>query len=352
MTLLERTRSAVVPVCHDSAVQAQARMDGKTKPRGSLGRLEDLACRMASIYGTANPALPAKAVVVMAADHGSAEEGVSAYPQEVTAQMVQNFAAGGAAINVLARQQQAQVIVVDMGTKSAGKRSDQVRSHRLGPGTANFTRGPAMSQETARQALEFGIALAGELHEAGAGLLAVGEMGIANTTAASAITASFLGLPPEQVTGRGTGVDDERLRRKVWAVGQALAINRPDPADALAVLAKVGGFEIGGLAGIMIGAAARKIPVLLDGFITGAAALVAAGLCPRVREYLIASHRSAEPGHAFILRHLELRPLLELDLRLGEGTGAVLSMNLVEASLRLLCEMATFEGAGVTDAGA
>jgi len=352
VTLLQRTCSTVAPACHQAALEAQARIDCKTKPRGSLGRLEELACRLASIYGTPDPALPAKAVVVMAADHGSAEEGVSAYPQEVTAQMLRNFAAGGAAINVLARQQQAQVIVVDMGTKYPREDLTQVQSHRLGAGTANFTRGPAMSQETAVQALEFGIAVAADLHEEGVGLLAVGDMGIANTTAASAITASFLGLPPEQVTGRGTGVDDARLRRKVWAVGQALAINRPDSADPLDVLAKVGGFEIAGLAGVVLGAAARKVPVVLDGFITGAAALVAAGLCPAAREYLIASHRSAEPGHAFILRHLDLRQLLDLDMRLGEGTGAVLAMNLVEASLRLLREMATFEAAGVTDAGA
>jgi nicotinate-nucleotide--dimethylbenzimidazole phosphoribosyltransferase len=209
-----------------------------------------------------------------------------------------------------------------------------------------------MSRETSTQALEIGITLAVELHEAGVGLLAVGEMGIANTTSASAITATFLGQPPEQVTGRGTGVDDERLRRKVAVVARALAVNRPDSADPLDVVAKVGGFEIAGLAGVLLGAAARKVPVVLDGFITGAAALVASGLCPAVRDYLIAAHRSAEPGHAFILQHLDLRPLLDLDMRLGEGTGAVLALNLVEASLRLLREMATFEAAGVTDAGA
>jgi nicotinate-nucleotide--dimethylbenzimidazole phosphoribosyltransferase len=327
-------------------------MDNKTKPRGSLGRLEELACRLASVYGTPDPPLPARAVVLMAADHGAAEEGVSAYPQEVTAQMVRNFARGGAAINVLARLQQARVVVVDMGTKAPLDGMAGVRAHRLGPGTANFTRGPAMSREVAIRALEFGIALAAELHEGGVGLLAVGEMGIANTTAASAITAAFLGQSPEQVTGRGTGVDDDRLRRKVWAVGRALAVNRPDPADPLDVLAKVGGFEIAGLAGVILGAAACKVPVVLDGFITGAAALAAAALCPPARDHLIAAHRSAEPGHAFILRHLDLRPLLDLDMRLGEGTGAVLAMNLVEASLRLLREMATFEAAGVTDAGA
>jgi nicotinate-nucleotide--dimethylbenzimidazole phosphoribosyltransferase len=350
--LLEPTCAAIAPACRQAAHQARVRMDGKTKPRGSLGRLEEVACRVASICGTADPPLPTKAVVVIAADHGVAAEGVSAFPQEVTAQMVRNFAGGGAAINVLARQAQARVVIVDMGTRSPIEGLPGLRERRLGPGTANFTRGPAMTRTTAVQALEIGIALAAELAEAGVSLLAVGDMGIANTTAASAITATMLALPPEQVTGRGTGVDDARLRRKVSAIEQALAVNRPDPADALDVAAKVGGFEIAGLAGVMLGAAARRVPIVLDGFITAAAALIAAGICPTVRDYLIASHRSAEPGHAFILRDLDQRPLLELDMRLGEGTGAVLAMNLVEASLRLLREMATFDGAGVTDTGA
>lgn len=352
MTLLQRTCAAVIPASLEAAKQAQTRMDGKTKPRGSLGRLEELACRLASIYGTPNPAMPAKAVVVMAADHGCAVEGISAYPQEVTGQMVRNFVAGGAAINVLARQQQARVVVVNMGTKDSLDGLPEVRSHRMGPGTANFTRGPAMSPESAVRALEIGVSLAAELQEAGVGLLAVGEMGIANTTAASAITAAMLRHTPEQVTGRGTGVDDAMLKRKIWAIGQGLSINRPNPDDALDVLAKVGGFEIAGLAGVILGAAARRMPVVLDGFITGAAALVAAGLCPGVREYLIAAHRSTEPGHNVILHNLDLRPLLELNMRLGEGTGAVLALNVVDASLRLLREMATFEAAGVTDAGA
>lgn len=352
MTALQRTCHLIVPASRPVAQQTQARMASKTKPRGSLGRLEELASRLASIYGTPDPALPAKAVVVMVADHGAAEEGVSAYPQEVTAQMVRNFAAGGAAINVLARLQQARVIVADMGTKAPLEAGGPVRSLRMGPGTANFTRGPAMGRAIAVRAVEVGIALATELHAAGVGVLAVGEMGIANTTAASAITAAMLGQAPEDVTGRGTGVDDDRLKRKVRAVAQALAINRPDPADPLDVVAKVGGFEIAGLAGIILGAAARKVPVVLDGFITGAAALIAVGLCRAAGEYLIAAHRSPEPGHRFILEHLGLQPLLALDLRLGEGTGAVLALNLVEASLRLLREMATFEGAGVTDAGA
>jgi nicotinate-nucleotide--dimethylbenzimidazole phosphoribosyltransferase len=352
VSLLQRTCAAITPACRSAAAEAQLRLDNKTKPRGSLGRLEELACRLASLYGTPDPPLPAKAVVVMAADHGVAEEGVSAYPQEVTTQMMRNFAAGGAAINVLARLQQARVIVVDMGTQQPVDDVVQVRSNRVAAGTANFTRGPAMSREDAIEALEIGIALAAELHESGVELVAVGDMGIANTTAASAITAAMLGQSPNLVTGRGTGVDDDRLRRKVQAIEQALAVNQPDPDDPIDVLAKVGGFEIGGMAGVMLGAAARKVPVVLDGFITGAAALLAVGLCPAVQDYFIAAHRSVEPGHAFILRHLSLRPLLDLDMRLGEGTGAALAFNLVEASLRLLREMATFEDAGVTDAGA
>ncbi len=363
MTLLQRTCASIVPACRDAAQQAQTRLDHKTKPRGSLGRLEELACRLAAIYRAADPPLPARAVIVMAADHGVAAEGVSAYPQEVTGQMLRNFASGGAAINVLARQQQAQVIVVDMGVNEPpglSRRSDHrdkpggslVRSHPLGPVTANFAHGPAMERETAIRGLEVGIALASELHQAGIRLLAIGEMGIANTTAASAITAAFLDQPPEQVTGRGTGVAPDRLRQKIHVIGQALAVNRPDPADALDILAKVGGFEIAGLAGVILGATAHQVPVVLDGFITGAAALVAVGLCPPVRDYLIAGHRSPEPGHALILRHLDLRPLLDLEMRLGEGTGAVLALNLVEVSLRLLREMATFDDTGVTDAGA
>jgi nicotinate-nucleotide--dimethylbenzimidazole phosphoribosyltransferase len=350
VTLLQRTCSAIAPSCRDAARAAQALLDHKTKPRGSLGRLEEMAIRLASIYGTAHPTLPAKAVIVMAADHGVAEEGVSAYPQEVTVQMVRNFATGGAAINVLARQQDARMIVVDMGVKAALEPLAEVRTHRLGAGTANFAQGAAMSRETAIRGLEIGILLANEIHESGIGLLAVGEMGIGNTSAASAITAAMLRLPAAEVTGRGTGVDDARLRAKVAVIDKALAINRPDAADPLDVLSKVGGFEIAGLAGVILGAAARKMPVVLDGFITAAAALIAVGLCPAAGDYLIASHRSAEPGHAFILRNLGLSPLLDLQMRLGEGTGALLAMNPLEASLRILREMATFSSAGVTDA--
>jgi nicotinate-nucleotide--dimethylbenzimidazole phosphoribosyltransferase len=365
MTLLGDTCRAIAPVDDDAARRMRQCLDGKTKPRGSLGILEDLACRIASIYGTESPSLPRKAVIVLAADHGVAEEGVSAYPAEVTAQMVRNFAAGGAAINVLARQAEAHVLVVDMGTrfdwraggvnppvKVTGAFTRPARQPPLGPGTANFTRGPAMSKETAVRGLEIGIDIAAELAEDGIGLIGVGDMGIANTTSASALTAVLCGQAVERATGRGTGIDDAGRQHKIQVIERALAVNRPDPADALDTLAKLGGFEIAGLAGVLLGAAVRRIPVLLDGFITGAAALIAVRLCPAVRGYLIASHRSVEPGHQVILRELELRPLLDLEMRLGEGTGAVLAMHLVEASLRIAREMATFTAAGVTDTGA
>jgi nicotinate-nucleotide--dimethylbenzimidazole phosphoribosyltransferase len=352
MTLLAETCRAIVPVDDEAARQTRQCLDDKTKPRGSLGVLEALACRVASIYRTAAPPLPRKAVVVMAADHGVAEEGVSAYPAEVTAQMVRNFAAGGAAINVLARQAEARVVVVDMGTRGEAACGLALTRKRLGPGTANFTRGPAMSQETAVLGLETGISVAAELAAEGIGLLGVGDMGIGNTTAASALTAVLCGEAVERVTGRGTGIDDAGRQRKIQVIERALAVNRPDPADPLDTLAKIGGFEIAGLAGVLLGAAARRVPVLLDGFITGAAALIAVRLCPIVRGYLIASHRSVEPGHQAILRELELRPLLDLEMRLGEGTGAVLAMSLVEASLRIVREMATFTAAGVSDTGA
>jgi nicotinate-nucleotide--dimethylbenzimidazole phosphoribosyltransferase len=358
MSVLKETCAAIVPADGAVAREAQRLLDAKTKPRKSLGELETLACRLAAVYGTANPPLPAKTVVVMAADHGVAEEGVSAYPAEVTAQMLRNFANGGAAINVLARQAGARVVVVDMGTKPAGELSSlrdsesQILRERLGLGTANCARGPAMSRASAERALEIGITLSRELAATGTGLIAVGDMGIANTTSASALTAVLTGAAVQKVTGRGTGIDDARLRHKIEVIDRALALNRPGARDPVDVLAKLGGFEIGGLAGVMLGAAARRVPVVLDGFITTAAALIAFGLCPLVRDYLVAGHCSVEPGHAIALRHLDLTPLLKLNLRLGEGTGAVLAMNLVEASLRILREMATFAATGVSDTGA
>ena len=351
MNLLQKTCDTIMPVDREAAAQAQRLLDAKTKPRRSLGMLEDLACRLAAIYRTASPPIPDKAVVVMAGDHGVAEQGVSAYPAEVTAQMVQNFASGGAAINVLARQAGAGIVVVDMGTKAVAVPKG-VRDQRLGPGTSNMTRGPAMSRGNAVLAVETGIRLATELRDEGIGLIALGDMGIGNTTSASAVTAVLTQAPIEQVIGHGTGIDQGRLRRKIAAIQQALEVNKSDPGDPLDVLAKLGGFEIGGLAGVMLGSAAGKIPLILDGFITSAAALIAVGLCPQMRDYLIAGHRSLEPGHAVILRHLNLQPLLDLHMRLGEGTGAVLAMHLADASLKILAEMATFAAAGVSDSGA
>jgi nicotinate-nucleotide--dimethylbenzimidazole phosphoribosyltransferase len=352
MTTFRATCAAIQAPDAAAAEQTRGLLDRKTKPRGSLGRLEELACQLASIAGTPRLELPVKAIVVMGGDHGVAENGVSAYPQEVTAQMFLNFARGGAAINVLARQAGAEVVLVDMGVKGALPALPEIRSHRLAPGTDNFTRGPAMSRERAIAAIEIGIGIAGELADRGVSLLGLGEMGIGNSTAASALTAALTGAAPEEVIGRGTGVDEAGLHRKLDAVRRGLAINRPEAGDGLDALAKLGGFEIAGLCGVVLGAAARRVPVVVDGFICGAAALCAVRIAPACAPYLIASHRSAEAGHRIVLQSLETRPLLDLELRLGEGTGAALAMGLCEASVRILREMASFEAAGVSDSGA
>ncbi len=351
MSLLETIIAAIPEPDLAAARATQARLDQKTKPPRSLGRLEDLACTLAAIRGTADLDLPRKAVVVMAGDHGVAEEGVSAFPQEVTAQMVLNFANGGAGINVLARQAGAEVLVVDMGVKTPLPASPAIRSVRVAPGTANIARGPAMTRAQATAALEAGIAVANELADRGVTLLAIGEMGIANTTPASALTSAFTGRPPAEVTGRGTGIGDEAHRRKVEVIARALEVNRPDPTDPLGVLASLGGYEIAGLAGVVLGAAARRVPVLTDGFIATSAALCAVRLAPRAGFAVLASHRSVEAGHRHLLAALGKEPLFDLDLRLGEGTGAALAMHLVEASVRILREMATFASAGVSGSG-
>ncbi|MCP3164988.1 nicotinate-nucleotide--dimethylbenzimidazole phosphoribosyltransferase [Myxococcus qinghaiensis] len=329
--------------------QCQGLLDMKTKPQGSLGRLEELACQWAALRGEPAPAMPRKGLVVMAADHGVTEERVSAYPAEVTAQMVANFARGGAAINVLARQHGVRVEVVDMGVRVPVEGLEGVRVHRQGPGTANLARGPAMSRKTAEEALSVGALLALELADSGVTLLGLGDMGIGNTTASAALTCVLAGVSPDMATGRGTGVDDEGLSRKVDVVRRALAVNQPDAADPLDVLAKVGGFEIAGLAGAALGAASRRVPVMLDGFISSVAGLVAARLCPKVMPFLLASHMSREAGHRRVLEALRLRPLLDLGLRLGEGTGAVLAMGLMDSSMHVLHEMATFASAGVAE---
>jgi nicotinate-nucleotide--dimethylbenzimidazole phosphoribosyltransferase len=350
MRTLEETIGSIPLPDAAAARAAQARLDAKTKPPGSLGRLEELACALAAIRGTAELELPRKALVVMAGDHGVAEEGVSAFPQEVTGQMVLNFVQGGAGVNVLGRQAGAEVIVVDMGVRSPLPPNPRVRSVRIGPGTRNLSRGPAMTREETVRALEAGIEIARGLADGGVTLVGLGEMGIANTTPASALVAAYLGLPPEDVTGRGTGIDDEGRRRKIAAIQRGLELARPDPADPLGTFAALGGFELAGLAGVAIGCAARRIPVLMDGFISTAAALAATRIAPPSAYALLASHASVEPGHRAALAALDRRPLLDLGLRLGEGTGAALAMHLVEAAVRIVREMATFASAGVSGA--
>ena len=327
---------------------AQRRQDLLTKPQGSLGRLEPLSVQLAGILARPLPSVERKAVIVLAGDHGIAAEGVSAYPSEVTAQMVLNFLQGGAAVNALARQAGARVTVVDVGVAAELPDHPQLKKRKVAPGTANFLQGPAMSRQQAATVVVTGIELVEEEVTQGLDLVATGEMGIGNTTPASAITAVYTGLPVAQVTGRGTGVDDVGLVRKVEAIERALALHRPEPADPLGVLATVGGFEIGAIAGVCLGAAARRKPVIVDGFISAAGALLAAALCPAVKPYLIASHLSVERGHGPLWESLGLQPLLDMDLRLGEGTGAVLAMHLVEAACRILSEMATFADAGVS----
>jgi nicotinate-nucleotide--dimethylbenzimidazole phosphoribosyltransferase len=344
--LLTKLRDAIGGRDTAAAAQAQRRLDALTKPPGSLGRLEEIAVRLAAISGRP-PRVAAPVIFTLAGDHGVVAEGVSAYPQSVTAQMVENFLRGGAAVNVLARQAGARVVVADFGVATPLGMPEGLVVRRIGAGTANMARGPAMTRAQAVAAIEAGAALAVEAIAGGADLLGTGEMGIGNTTAASAITAALTGAPADAVTGYGTGLDESGRARKVAVVRRALEVNAPDPADGLDVLAKVGGFEIAGLVGVILAGAAHRIPVALDGFIAGAAALVADALAPAARDALFASHRSAEPGHALALRHLGLEPYLALDMRLGEGTGAALFVMLARAAAAIHAEMATFKSAGV-----
>jgi nicotinate-nucleotide--dimethylbenzimidazole phosphoribosyltransferase len=349
MTRLAELLSAIAPPPPGGADAAERHLDSLTKPPGSLGRLEEIALRLALLRGGA-PEVRHPVIFTFAADHGVAAEGVSAYPQVVTAQMVENFLRGGAAVNVLARQAGARLVVADFGVAAPLERSERLVACPIGPGTANIAAGPAMTREQAVRAIETGAALAQQALDAGADLLATGEMGIGNTTVASAIAAALTGSAPERVTGRGTGVDDATLARKVAVVRRALEVNRPDAGDGLAVLAKVGGFEIGGLVGVILAGAARRVPVVLDGFIAGSAALIAVALAPAARHALFAAHRSAEPGHALVLDHLGLTPYLDLSLRLGEGTGAALFIHLARGAALVWSEMATFKAAGVSSA--
>ena len=351
--LIARTVAAIGDPDARAAHAADERQDHLTKPPGALGRLEALATRIAGITGTPRPHLDQRLIVVAAGDHGVNAQGISAYPPEVTAQMVANFLAGGAAINVLAAHAGARVQVIDAGVAGETPEDPRLLRLRLGPGTRDMTSEPAMTRALAERAIAEGIAFVQrERANPGADIIAAGEMGIGNTTSAAAIVAAVTRRPPRAVTGRGTGIDDAHFERKVAAIERALALHTPDPHDGVGLLAAVGGFEVGVLAGVYLGAAAARVPVLMDGVISGAAALIAETIAPASRAFMIASHRSTEPGHAAILEHLELEPLLDLGLRLGEGSGAALGMTLCVAACRLLDEMATFDEAGVSDSDA
>ncbi len=333
--------------------KTQKRLDNLTKPHGSLGRLEELAMRIVSITGREDIEFKNKVIFTMAADHGVAEEGVSAFPQEVTPQMVYNFLNGGAAINILAKHVGARVIVVDMGVacklQITKYRTQNFKDKKVGFGTKNMAKGPAMTRDEAIKSIENGIEVFEEEFEKGIDIVGLGDMGIANTTASSAIIAILSGESPRNVTGRGTGIDTAGFEKKVSVIERALNINQPDAKDPLDILAKVGGFEIGGLCGVTLAAARHNVPVVCDGLISTAGALLACELCPATKEYLIASHNSVERGHIIMLGRMGLRPLLNLDLRLGEGTGAALGISICEAAIKILTQMATFESAGVSE---
>ena len=350
MGLLQRTLSSIRPLDETAMAAARDRQNRLTKPPGSLGRLEDISVQVAGITGQPRPVIVDKAIITCAGDHGVVAQGVSAYPREVTRQMVLNFLAGGAAINVLARHIGARVVVVDAGVAADFEPQPGLVIRKVARGTADMTQGPAMSRGMAVRAVEAGIEVLEDELRRGLSIVATGDMGIGNTTPSSAIVAAVTGLPVSDVTGRGTGIDDEQLAHKVAVIERALEVNLPDPDDAIDVLSKVGGFEIGAIAGIVLGAAAHSLPVVIDGFISTAGALIAGGLAPASREHMIAGHTSVEIGHRAALAHLGLRPCLDLDLRLGEGTGAALAISLVEAACKVLDQMATFESAGVSGA--
>jgi nicotinate-nucleotide--dimethylbenzimidazole phosphoribosyltransferase len=346
---LEQALREIKPLDKKAMAAARARQDTLTKPLGSLGRLEELSIKLAGIKGEPIPRINHKAIVTMAADHGVVAEGVSAYPQAVTPQMVLNFLHGGAGINVLARHVGARIIVVDMGVASDLEPHHALLSRKIACGTSDMASGPAMSGEQAMKSIEVGLEIVEQEIKKGLDIVGTGDMGIGNTTSSSAITAAITGEKVAKVTGRGTGIDDKQLAHKVEVIERALEVNKPNADDATDVLAKVGGFEIGGLSGVILGAAAHHIPVVMDGFISGAAALIAVGLSPGVKDYLIASHCSVEIGHKAILKYLGLKPILDLELRLGEGTGAALGIFVVEAAAKILAEMATFAEAGVSE---
>ena len=341
----------IQPLKKEFFIRAQERLDRLTKPRGSLGQLEEIAGRYVAMVENVRPQIREKIIYTFAGDHGVTAEGVSAYPREVTPQMVYNFLRRGAAINVLAAHAGAKVVVVDIGVDHSFEPMEGLVIHKVARGTGNIARGPAMSREEALRAVSVGLQMADHARGQKADLVGTGEMGIGNTTPSSAILAALTGLPANQVTHRGTGIDEAGLARKVKIVAQALEVNSPDPKDPLDVLSKVGGLEIGGIAGLIIGCAGHRIPVVVDGFISTAGAMIAVALNSRVREYLFASHKSVEVGHPFMWEYIGQKPILDLALRLGEGTGAALAMGIIEASVKVLTGMATFAEAGVSEEG-
>jgi nicotinate-nucleotide--dimethylbenzimidazole phosphoribosyltransferase len=346
---LDETLKQIQPLDRFSEAAARRHLDSLTKPLGSLGRLEELALRIAIIQGEVPPRLGRKLLFVFAADHGITQEGVSAYPQDVTAQMTRNFLNGGAAINVLARHHGVDTEVIDVGVDHEFVPPDGLRNCKIRRGTANFAREPAMTRAEAVRAVELGIQLVREAAAENLFLLAAGDMGIGNTSSAAAILCALTGAAPADAVGRGTGIDDAALARKIAAIERGLKINRPDADDPVDVLAKVGGLEIGAMTGVILGAASSHVPMVLDGFISGAAALLAQRFSPYVRDILFASHLSAEKGHGLVLDELKLVPALDLQMRLGEGTGACLLMGLIEASVKIMAQMATFASAGVKE---
>jgi len=347
--ILNKTIEAIRPLDKEAMAKARARQDDLTKPQGSLGVLEDISVRLAGIQGKAIPEIKHKAIITMAGDHGVVAEKIGNWPQEVTAQMVLNFLNGGAGINVVSRQVGARVTVVDMGVATMLKPDPRLVSVKIAAGTQNIAKGPAMTEEQAVRAIEAGIELVNAEFEKGLDIVGTGDMGIGNTTPSAAIYAIMTGKEVCQVTGRGTGLSDQQLEHKITVIEKAISLNKPDSNKPLEVLAKLGGFEIAGLVGVMIGAAARRVAVVVDGFISGAAALIATAIAPGVKGYLFAGHLSTEPGHKYMTEHLGLKPLVDLEMRLGEGTGAALGISIVEAASRILGEMATFSEAGVSE---
>ena len=347
MQLLETTLAKIQPVDEALLAKAQAKLDNKTKPLGSLGRLEEVGRRFAAITGDLAPDTAKKVIFTFAGDHGIVEEGVSLFPKEVTPQMVLNFLRGGAGVNVLARHSGAEVRVVDVGVDHDFEPAPGLIIRKIAKGTRNFAKGSAMTREEAVAAIEVGIALADEAKKEGVAMVGTGEMGIGNTSPSSAIIAAIAGCTVREVTHRGTGIGDEALENKIKVIQAGLDLNRPEPQDPLDVLTKVGGLEIAGIAGLVLGAAANRIPVVVDGFISTAGALIASEMHPAVRDYIFTAHTSVEIGHQMMLERIGVKPLLDLQLRLGEGTGAALAMGLVEAGVKILKEMATFEEAGV-----